>query len=77
MRTVALMICAGILSAAFCQSGGESKEMAAPALPFYDWGACPYEACAYRQWAAYRSVTVYDTWKPERRPIGNSRWETG
>ena len=71
MRTVALMICAGILSAAFCQDGGESREMATPALPFYDWGACPYETCAYRQWAAHRSVTVYDTWKPERRPIGH------
>ena len=70
MRTVALMICAGILSAAFCQDGGESKEVATPALPFHDWGACPYEACAYGQWAAHRSVTVYDTWKPERRPIG-------
>jgi hypothetical protein len=69
MRTVALMICAGILSAAFCQNGGESKVMATPALPFYDWGACPYETCGYRQWTAHRSVTVYDTWKAERRPI--------
>jgi hypothetical protein len=69
MRTVALMICAGILSAAFCQDGGESKKMAPPALPFYDWGACPYESCVYRQWTAHRSATVYDTWKPERRPI--------
>jgi hypothetical protein len=59
----------GILSATFSQNGGESKEMATPALPFYDWGACPYETCAYRQWTAHRSVTVYDTWKPERRPI--------
>jgi hypothetical protein len=69
MRTVALMICAGILSAAFCQDGGESKKMATPALPFYDWGACPYESCAYRQWTAHRSATVYDAWKPERRAI--------
>jgi hypothetical protein len=69
MRTVALTICAGMLSAAFCQDGGETKKMAAPALPFYDWGACPYETCAYRQWAAHRSVTVYDTWKQDRRPI--------
>ena len=68
-----LMICAGILPSAFCQDahlrGGESKAMAAPALPFYDWGACPYEGCAYRQWTAHRSVTVYDTWKQGRRPI--------
>src|SRR5580698_5442395 len=68
MRTVALMICAGIMSAAFCQD--TSKEMAIPALPFYDWGACPYEGCGYTQWTAHRAVTVYDTWKTERRPIG-------
>jgi hypothetical protein len=43
--------------------------MAPPALPFYDWGACPYETCAYGQWAAHRSVTVYDTWKQHRRAI--------
>jgi hypothetical protein len=69
MRTTALMICAGILSAAFCQDSGEPKKMATPALPFYDWGACPYETCAYRQWTAHRSIMVYDTSKPERRPI--------
>jgi len=67
------MICSGILPLVFCQEvhlpGGESKGMAAPALPFYDWGACPYETCGYRQWTAHRSVTVYDTWKQGRRPI--------
>jgi len=57
------MIGAGILSAAFCQ------DTALPALPFYDWGACPYEACAYREWTAHRSVTVYDTWKAGRRTV--------
>jgi hypothetical protein len=72
-RIFVLMMCAGVLPSAFCQearpSGGESKAMAAPALPFYDWGACPYETCAYDQWTAHRSATVYDTWKQGRRPI--------
>jgi len=66
------MICAGVLSSAICQDalpGGGSQAMAAPALPFYDWGACPYETCAYREWTAHRSVTVYDTWEQGRRPI--------
>jgi len=67
MRTVVLMICAGILSAAFCQD--RSREMAIPTLPFYDWGACPYEGCGYKQWTVHRAATVYDTWKAERRPI--------
>ena len=69
MRAAALMICAGILSAAFCQDFAQPKAMAAPTLPFYDWGACPYEACVYGKWTAYRPVTVYDTWKHGRRPI--------
>jgi hypothetical protein len=69
VRAIALMICAAILHSGFCQDGGESKAMPTPVLPFYDWGACPYETCAYRQWTAHRSVTVYDTWKPDRHPI--------
>ncbi len=56
------MICAGLLPSAFCQDPP-------PALPFYDWGACPYETCHYGEWTAHRSVTVYDTWKEGRRPI--------
>jgi uncharacterized damage-inducible protein DinB len=63
MRTLALMLCAGIVSSALCQDG------LPPVLPFYDWGACPYETCAYSEWTAHGSVTVYDTWKQERRPI--------
>jgi hypothetical protein len=43
--------------------------MEAPTLPFYDWGACPYETCGYKQWTAHRAATVYDTWKPERKPV--------
>lgn len=73
VRIVAL-ICAGILPSAFCQdahlSREESRAMVTPVLPFYDWGACPYDGCAYRQWTAHRSVTVYDTWKQGRQPVG-------
>ena len=43
--------------------------MPAPTLPFYDWKACPFEGCAYRQWIARKSVVSYDTWKNDRRPI--------
>jgi hypothetical protein len=62
VRIATLMLCAGLLPQAFCQD-------APPALPLYDWGACPYEACQYGEWTAHRSVTVYDTWKEGRRPI--------
>jgi hypothetical protein len=63
MRIAVLTICAAILPSVFGQ------DTQTPALPFYDWGACPYETCAYRQWTVHRSVTVYDTWKLERHPI--------
>lgn len=43
--------------------------MPAPTLPFYDWKACPFEGCSYRQWTARKSVVSYDTWKKDRRPI--------
>ena len=73
-RIAVLMVCAGVLSAAFPQDsrppdGETSRVMAVPTLPFYDWGACPYEACAYGPWTAHRPATVYDTWKEGRRPI--------
>jgi hypothetical protein len=47
----------------------KSQAMAEPALPSLDRGACPFETCAYRQWTAREVITVYDTWKPERREI--------
>jgi hypothetical protein len=40
-----------------------------PALPYLDWKACPFEGCAYGEWTARKSVTVYDTWKAPRRPF--------
>jgi hypothetical protein len=43
--------------------------MPEPSLPFFDWKACPFEGCAYRQWTAREAVTVYDTWKQDRRSI--------
>lgn len=61
-----LMIFAGFLPAGF----GQSAAMAAPDLPFYDRGACPYERCVYGQsWTAHRSATVYDTWKEGRQAV--------
>ena len=42
--------------------------MGIPALPLYNWKACPFEGCAYRQWTASKPV-AYDTWKQSRRPV--------
>ncbi len=43
--------------------------MGQPALPYVDSGACPFEKCLYGRWSARETITVYDTWKPERREI--------
>src|SRR5215470_11569358 len=40
-----------------------------PRLPFFDWNACPFEGCAYRQWTAVEAVEVFDTWKNNRKHI--------
>ncbi len=41
-----------------------------PALPLYDWGACPFEGCSYqRQWTAKKQMIVYDTWKQNRQVV--------
>ena len=30
-----------------------------PQLPYFDWGACPFEGCTYRSWKAERPTTVW------------------
>lgn len=67
MRIAALLICAGTLPSAFCQD--VTKAMATPTLPFYQWGACPYEKCAYVEWTLHQPASVYNTWKEDRQPI--------
>jgi len=62
------MVLSAIVSSAVCQEP-ESKDMPAATLPFFDWKACPFEGCAYRQWIARKSVVSYDTWKNDRRPV--------
>src|SRR5215470_434714 len=59
------MILAGIFSAsAITQT--QSKR---PELPFFDWNACPFEGCVYREWTAEKPVVVYDTWKQTRKSM--------
>jgi hypothetical protein len=53
---------------AICQVD-DAKVVSAPALPFYDWKACPFEGCAYREWTAQKEIVVYDTWKQTRQAI--------
>lgn len=41
----------------------------APELPFFDWNACPFEGCSYGKWTAAAQVTVFNTWKADRKRI--------
>jgi hypothetical protein len=69
MRRIGLaLIFAVIVPPAICQVP-QRKEMPAPTLPFYDWKACPFEGCSYRQWTARKPVAGYDTWKQNRRQV--------
>jgi hypothetical protein len=40
-----------------------------PKLPYYDWGACPFEGCSYREWTAKGAIPVFDTWEASRRRL--------
>jgi len=47
----------------------QPKLMRAPVLPFYDWRACPFEGCSYREWKARKPVVVYSAWRRDRHPV--------
>ncbi len=36
----------------------ESAGTLAPHLPFFDWGACPFECCTYREWTANAPIQI-------------------
>jgi len=41
----------------FCSASSEEAKLK---LPFYDWGACPFECCTYRNWETNKPVIVRD-----------------
>ena len=47
----------------------EPRPAPCPELPRFDWNACPFEGCIYREWTAAEAVPVYDTWKGRRQQI--------
>ena len=67
MRRATLLLC---LSIAAVAAQDVRKPGPAPTLPYYDWKACPFEGCTYREWTALGPVAVYDTWKRDRRQLG-------
>lgn len=39
-----------------------------PVLPYYDWGACPFECCTYKEWTATRDLKTYKR-RDEKSPV--------
>ena len=64
-----LIVAAVLLLQNPATSPSDSKAAPCPALPHFDWNACPFEGCTYRQWTAHEVVPVYDTWKERRHEI--------
>src|SRR5262245_53618625 len=64
-----LIVAAVLMLQSPANSTSESKAAPCPALPHFDWNACPFEGCTYRQWTAHDVVPVYDTWKGNRREV--------
>src|SRR5437773_1794841 len=46
IRRVVIAWCTVGFAAGLVLAGDE------PELPYYDWGACPFECCTYREWIA-------------------------
>jgi hypothetical protein len=72
---VALALAPATPSQAAQVSPRASPSLRPPALPYFDWNACPFEGCTYRQWTARKPAIVYDTWKQQRRVV--ERLSTG
>lgn len=59
-RTLLLVGYLGTLVATAQASQGRSTVDSAPPSPYIDKGACPFECCTYRNWAATQEITLVD-----------------
>jgi hypothetical protein len=55
MQSRLLALCFATVSGVALAGEGPEK----PAIPYYDWGACPFECCTYRTWIARVPVTIF------------------
>jgi hypothetical protein len=63
---VALLLIASPLTAAQLRV---HSSLTPPPLPFFEWKACPFEGCTYREWKAIEAVPLYTTWKKSRTQV--------
>ncbi len=52
-----------LLAGIFLFESGQALAQEKPPLPHYDWGACPFECCTYREWKANQDVVAYSDHK--------------
>jgi len=45
------------------------KAQERPPLPYYDWGACPFECCTYREWETVRPVVFRKSRSKKSREV--------
>ena len=45
-----------------------SQQPAKPHMPYFDWGACPFEGCTYRRWQVVQTATAWAQ-RDHRSPI--------
>jgi hypothetical protein len=48
---------------------------AEPTLPVINFRACPFEGCSFRKWVVLKGVTLYSTWKEDRKPLASLKPE--
>lgn len=69
--------CLFIITIAFSVSSVQAQK--GLQLPYYDWGACPFECCTYRKWKANKPVIAYSDHKdgsPVAFKIEKGEWVT-
>lgn len=73
---IATRLCAFLLLAALTTAQQTPAHTAAkstipePKLPVVDYNACPFEGCVFREWTVRKQSTIYDTWRDNRKAIG-------
>lgn len=66
--TVMKIVIATIIITLSASSAAAQDVSDKPTLPYYDWGACPFECCTYKEWTATRNLNAYKR-RSEKSPI--------
>ena len=65
------MLCLGACSLFAAQAPPPAGKSASiePALPVINFNACPFEGCKFRKWIVVKEVTLFSSWKEDRKPV--------